>query len=179
MKKTIALLLVLVMVLSLAACGGGSTATETPAPTEAAENSPVPTQEAGPLSTPTETVNDQSFGIIETDLYGDWYLENTSEQITINSDGSLVYYQHGFENYGKWEYTDGAVLISGVLDGNWLPVYEGNVVFEADTICVLMNENIIVISSNVSGLLVTMELNYIYENGSLLLQYDGDPVTKQ
>lgn len=127
MKKAITILLAIVLVLSLAACGGGSATTNTPAATETPET-PAPTTEPTPEPTPEPVDqvisenNEQE--ISESDLFGDWFLMSTSESITINSDGSLIYYKNGFENYGEWSIADGKVHISNVLNGDWAPSNE-------------------------------------------------------
>ena len=121
-----------------------------------------------------------------------WTLEG--DRLVLNSGGATAYYEKISDNQTFPELEKKALV--DMLKGSWsinsssrtgdftftdktATATINGVVFNADTLCIDMKDNRIIISAVDSGNQISMDLSYTYDNGALSLSYSGDTLTKQ
>ena len=80
---------------------------------------------------------------------------------------------------GTWEITGSRTGFFTFNDKTAAATINGVIVYKEAVMNVIMDENRINLAETVSGKLMTMHLDYTYENGVLSLVYSGDPLKKQ
>lgn len=121
-----------------------------------------------------------------------WVLDG--DKLILNAGGTKIYYEKVSDNQtfpelekrdlveqlcGTWDIVSGSREGSFSFTENSATAIINGVVFTADMLSVLTQENVIKIAGKASTQLISMDIAYTYENGVLSLTYSGDSLVKQ